>query len=190
MNISCLKTFLGIAITLSIPLTLRADNIVFDVLPSGITGTTNGSASRLGGPGCGFGMEPDACIIFLTPPSAGTLPGGGTLFVVFSEPGDPAIVSSSLEVGAGSLPFPPFIPFYVLQFSPTGPSSGTPCNTLLNGCISALTLDWFNNSGAIVSSDTITVESGTVVPEPSSIPWLLTALAISGVAIRQRKSAA
>jgi len=75
MNISCLKTLLGVAITLSIPIILPADNIVFDVLTNSVTVTTNGSTSRLGGPGCGFVfMQPDVCVILLIPPSAGTNP--------------------------------------------------------------------------------------------------------------------
>jgi hypothetical protein len=54
MNISCLKTLLGTVIALSILLTLHADNIVFNDLTSNVTVTTDGSTSRLGGPGCGF----------------------------------------------------------------------------------------------------------------------------------------
>jgi hypothetical protein len=197
MNISFLKTLLSIAITLSTPLTLRADNVVFHILTSSVTVTTNGSTSRLGGPGCGFVfMQPDVCLILLTPPSAGTNPDDNLhLFVAYSEPGDPTTIADSLQVGAGSLPFPPFIPFYQINFSAAGPAGGGPCGTACIGPVTGLlqtafTLDWFNAAGAIVSSDTVSFESGTGVPEPSSIPWLLTALAILGVAIRQRKSAA
>jgi len=112
--------------------------------------------------------------------------------VAYSEPGDPTTIADTLQVGAGSLPFPPFIPFYQINFSAEGGGAcGTACIGPVTGSLqTAFTLDWFNAAGAIVSTDTISFQSGTGVPEPSSIPWLLTALAISGVAIRQRKSAA
>jgi hypothetical protein len=197
MNTSALKTLLGIVIALSIPLALHADNIVFDVLANSVTVITNGSTLRLGGPGCGFVfMEPEACVILLTPPSAGTHPGGSFQLINYSEPGNPLDVADTLEISPGSLPFPPFIPNYTIDFS-AYLNAGAPCDAFLSGCIgpatgspqTAFTLDWFNSVGAVVSTDTVNVESGAV-PEPSAIPWLLVASALLGIAVRRRKYAA
>jgi hypothetical protein len=104
-------------------------------------------------------------------------------------------VSDSLQVTGGNLAFPPFFPIYVIHFFSAGPTNNTPCNTVLNGCIgpetgslqTAFTLDWLDNSGAIASTDTISFESGIGIPEPSSIPWLLTTLAVLALAIRHCK---
>src|ERR1035438_6946066 len=194
------KDFVGYSDCPEHPTDMHADNIVFNDLTSNVTVTTDGSTSRLGGPGCGFVfMDPNEdCVILLTAPSAGTHPDDNlSLFVAYSEPADLTKVSDSLEVTGGSLPFPPFISFYDIHFFSAGPTNNTPCNTVPNGCIgpetgslqTAFTLNWFNDSGAIVSTDTVSFESGPV-PEPSTIPWLLTTSALLGIAIRRRKSAA
>ena len=199
MNMSCLKTLLGMAIALSIPLTLHADKIVFNDLTENVSITTDGSTSRLAGPGCGFVfMDPNEdCVLLLTAPSVGTHPDGNlSLLVSYSEPGDPATVSDTLQVTVGNLPFPPFISFYDIHFF-SAEQIITPCNTVPNGCIgpetgsvqTAFTLNWLDSAGAIVSTDTISFQSGPAVPEPSTIPWLLTTLAILGMAIRRRSSA-
>jgi hypothetical protein len=199
MNISCLRTLFGIAITLCVPLTLRADHIVFNDLSENVTVTTDGSTSRLAGPGCSFVlMDPNEdCVLLLTAPSLGALPDFSLFQLVsYSEPGDPLDVSDSLQVNGGTLAFPPFFPFYDIHFS-SAENTITPCDTVLNGCIgpetgsiqTAFTLDWFDSTGAIVSTDIISFQSGTV-PEPSAIPWLLAASALLGIAIQRRKSAA
>jgi hypothetical protein len=199
MNTSFLKNLLGIMIALSIPLALRADNIVFDVQANSVTVTTNGSTSRLGGPGCGFVfMDPNRdCEILLTPPSLGTHPVSNLFeFVAYSEPGDPLDVADSVEVTTGQLPFPPFIFFYDIHFF-SAVTTITPCDTVLNGCIgpatgalqTVFTLDWLNDVGAVASTDTISFESGAV-PEPSAIPWLLATSAVLGIAVRRRKTSA
>jgi hypothetical protein len=98
------------------------------------------------------------------------------MLINYSEPGNPLDVADSVEVTPGQLPFPPFIPYYDIDFS-AYLNAGDPCAGFLNGCIgpatgspqTAFTLDWFSGVGAVVSTDTINVESGTV-PEPSGDP--------------------
>ena len=193
MNTLYLRALLGFVITLGISLTLRADNIVFNVLPD--TVTTDGSTSRLGGPGCGFVfMDPNKdCVILLTAPLPGTHPDDSVfLYESYSKPGDPTTVADTVQVSGGSLPFPPFISFYDIHFS-SAVNTVTPCNTVLNGCIGpengglqqVFTVDWRDNSGATVATDTISIQSGVPAPEPSTLPWLLTASVGLGIAFRR-----
>ncbi len=193
MNQSCLRTLFGLFIAFSISLPIRADNIVFNTVPD--TVTTNGSQSRLGGPGCGFVfMDPNKdCVILLTAPEPGTGPVSQVfLFAAYSQPGNPTTVADSVQVSAGSLPFPPFISFYDIHFF-AAVNTVTPCNTVAVACIgpangsiqNVFTVDWVDNLGDVVSSDTISINSGVPTPEPSTMPWLITASIALALCIRR-----
>jgi hypothetical protein len=95
-------------------------------------------------------------------------------------------------VSTAFLPFPPFISYYDVHFF-AAVNTMVPCNTVSAVCLgpengglqNVLTLDWIDNSGDIVSTDTVSIQSGIPTPEPAALPWLLAASATLGIAIRR-----
>lgn len=192
MNLSSFRTLLGLLIALGAPLALRADNIVFNTVLD--TVTTNGSISRLGGPGCHIVfMDPNEdCVIILTAPEIGTGPiSNVSLFAALSKPADLTTVAATARATTAFLPFPPFFSYYDLDFF-AAVNAMNPCSSV-GGCIGPengglqqlFTVNWVDHSGDVVSSDTISIDSGLPTPEPSSLKWLLTAISVMVLGVRR-----
>jgi hypothetical protein len=175
-----LKLTLSLLPVFLIPFELQADSIIFrDLDNSG--GVTITAPPRAGGPGCGFvPFDPNEdCLVLVLPPASGLHPASGQeMFQAYSEADDPTKVSDSFDWSPNGNFFG--TPVFVIHFFSSGPNTDEPCNTVANGCIAAeigsiqqaFVLDWVNDNGDVVATDTVSFQSG-VVPEPASLPWLL-----------------
>lgn len=159
-----------------------AATVLFNDLSDQVSVTISDLSPRITFPGCNFvPFDPNEdCLIHLLPPAPGTHadPSQSTLVASFSEPGDPAKVSDTITVQAGEDLFFGVEDFSIHFFS-AGPADFTPCSGVLNGCSGpetggiqpVFTLNWLDDAGALVSTDTVSFESA--VPEPSYAPWML-----------------